>query len=146
MFADLVKLFVSTFLLTATPAALAGGLTPIYSLESSAMSAGGTTTSTGGVYALSGTIGQPTTTLSSAGSFTLQAGFWRSEGLRGDANASGTIDVADVFALINHLFAGSAIPDACLANANGDGVLDVADVFFLVNYLFAGGPAPPPGC
>jgi predicted outer membrane repeat protein len=59
----------------------------------------------------------------------------------GDVNGDGTRDVADVFALINFLFAGSATPPG-LGDADGNVVTDVADVFYLINFLFAGGPAP----
>jgi hypothetical protein len=61
--------------------------------------------------------------------------------LAGDANADGTIDVSDVFYLINFLFANGAAP---LRNvdANGDNQVDVADVFYLINFLFAGGAGP----
>src|SRR5262249_17504448 len=59
----------------------------------------------------------------------------------GDANGDGTVDVADVFYLINFLFAGGPIPLG-RTNVNGLGGIDVADVFYLINYLFAGGPAP----
>jgi hypothetical protein len=62
--------------------------------------------------------------------------------LRGDANADGSIDVADVFYLINHLFAGG--PLVGYGDANGDGTVDIGDVFFEINFLFAGGP--PPSC
>jgi hypothetical protein len=62
-------------------------------------------------------------------------------GIAGDVDGSGTIDVADVFYLINHLFAGGPAPLRS-GDANGDGVVDIADVFFLINFLFAGGPLP----
>jgi hypothetical protein len=61
--------------------------------------------------------------------------------LNGDVDGSGTVDVADVFYLINYLFASGPPPLGC-SDANGDSHIDVTDVFFLVNYLFAGGPAP----
>jgi hypothetical protein len=60
----------------------------------------------------------------------------------GDANGDGTVSVADVFYLINSLFAGGAPPIGS-ADVNGDGATTVADVFFLINFLFAGGPPPP---
>jgi hypothetical protein len=66
---------------------------------------------------------------------------WDPCAVHGDVNADGTLDVADVFALINVLFGGAMGP-ACFADVNGDGHLDVADVFSLINFLFAGG-APP---
>jgi predicted outer membrane repeat protein len=59
----------------------------------------------------------------------------------GDVNGDGAVNVIDVFFLINHLFAGGAIPPG-LANVNQDSVIDVNDVFYLINALFSGGPAP----
>jgi hypothetical protein len=49
--------------------------------------------------------------------------------------------VVDVFSLINHLFAGAALP-AGFTDVNGDGIVSVLDVFHLINYLFAAGPPP----
>jgi Right handed beta helix region len=59
----------------------------------------------------------------------------------GDANGDGLVTVADVFYLINFLFAGGPLPLG-RANVNGGSTIDIADVFYLVNFLFAGGPAP----
>jgi PKD repeat protein len=60
---------------------------------------------------------------------------------RGDGNGDGTVNVQDVFYLINSLFAGGPDPvGAC--DVNGDSAVNVQDVFYLINYLFAGGPAP----
>ena len=61
--------------------------------------------------------------------------------LHGDANGDGVVTVADVFYLINDLFAGGPAPVAP-ADVNGDGQVTVADIFYLINYLFAGGPPP----
>jgi hypothetical protein len=61
--------------------------------------------------------------------------------LQGDADGNNVLDVADVFYLINVLFASGPAPlHPC--DANGDGNVDIADVFYLINYLFAGGAAP----
>jgi hypothetical protein len=62
----------------------------------------------------------------------------------GDANGDGVVNVADVFYLINYLFAVGPIPLG-RANVNGVGSVDIADVFYLINYLFAGGQAPQGG-
>jgi CSLREA domain-containing protein len=59
----------------------------------------------------------------------------------GDANGNGTVEAADVFLVINYLFAGGPRPVG-LANVNQDGKTDVQDVFYLINRLFGGGPAP----
>jgi hypothetical protein len=61
--------------------------------------------------------------------------------VKGDANGDWTLNVGDVFYVINYLFA-SGPPPAGLADVNGDGTLNVLDVFYLINHLFAGGPAP----
>jgi hypothetical protein len=62
--------------------------------------------------------------------------------LPGDASQNGTVDVADVFYLINGIFAGGPKPPLWPADVDGNGVLNVADIFYLINYLFAGGPPP----
>jgi parallel beta-helix repeat protein len=62
----------------------------------------------------------------------------------GDVNGDGVRDIADVFYLINHLFAGGALPPG-LSDVNADTVVDVSDVFALVNALFAGGQVTCPG-
>jgi hypothetical protein len=59
----------------------------------------------------------------------------------GDANGDGVVDIADVFYLINDLFAGGPVPKG-RANVASPAGVDLADVFYLINYLFAGGPAP----
>jgi hypothetical protein len=68
-------------------------------------------------------------------------GAYESGSPKGDVNGDGQVNVADIFALVNYLFAGGAFPPG-LANVDGNGSVDVADVFYLINYLFAGGPAP----
>jgi hypothetical protein len=59
----------------------------------------------------------------------------------GDINGDGVVNVADVFYLINFLFAQGASPIGP-ADTNGNGTVDVADVFYLINYLFAQGAFP----
>jgi hypothetical protein len=61
--------------------------------------------------------------------------------LAGNANGDGVIDLADVFYLINNLFAGGP-PPVQSGDADGSGTVELADVFYLINYLFAEGPAP----
>jgi hypothetical protein len=59
----------------------------------------------------------------------------------GDVNGDGIVNVADVFYLINNLFAGAPAPLGS-GDANGDGAVDAIDVFYLINFLFAQGPPP----
>jgi hypothetical protein len=61
--------------------------------------------------------------------------------LSGDVDGNGVVDVADVFYLINFLFAGGPA-QLGEADVNGDYAVDVQDVFYLINFLFAGGAAP----
>jgi IPT/TIG domain/Dockerin type I domain len=76
-----------------------------------------------------------------AQSATLASGFtYVASSSSGDANGDGQVTIADVFYLINYLFAGG--PGGVAGDANGDGSVTVGDVFYLINYLFAGGPAP----
>ena len=67
--------------------------------------------------------------------------------VRADANADGTVNLADGIFILNFLFGGDATPP-CMeaANANGDGTVNLADGIFVLNFLFGGdaGPPPPP--
>lgn len=74
--------------------------------------------------------------------FTLPAGFtYGLASAAGDPNQDGAATAADVFYLINFLFAGGVQPVGS-ADANGDGIVTVGDVVFLINYLFGNGPLP----
>ena len=66
--------------------------------------------------------------------------------VRGDADASGAINVSDLTYLVNYLFKGGPSP-VCDEEGNADaaGAINVSDLTYLVNYLFKGGPVPP-GC
>ncbi len=77
-------------------------------------------------------------------SFKLYAGFVHSTVIKcGDANADGSLTVADVVYLVNYLFKGGPVAKPYEAGeANCDGKVTISDVVYLVNYLFKGGPAP----
>ncbi len=63
--------------------------------------------------------------------------------LAGDANNSGSVNIADVTFLIARIFAGGAAPPCCEeGDADGSGGVNIADVTFLIARIFAGGPAP----
>ncbi len=64
----------------------------------------------------------------------------------GDVNADGSVDAADIIALINYLYL-EASPPQCqpitsCADVNLDGEVDVGDIVYLINYLFIEGPEP----
>ncbi len=67
---------------------------------------------------------------------------------RGDANASGSLDVSDAIRLLGTLFGIAAGSPLCLlcadaADTNDDGQLNITDPIFLLQFLFLGGPSPP---
>lgn len=61
----------------------------------------------------------------------------------GDANADGSINLADIIFLENYIFRGGPAPNPiCRGDANGNGLINLADEVYLVNYVFKGGPPP----
>ena len=63
---------------------------------------------------------------------------------RGDADATGAVDLTDALAVLRHLFLGDPAP-SCLdaADADDSGDLGITDGIFLLDHLFLGGTAPP---
>ena len=63
---------------------------------------------------------------------------------RGDANADGSLDVADPVFVLSHLFVAGVDVPSCrkAADANDTGTVDLTDPVYLLNFLFAGGPQP----
>lgn len=56
-----------------------------------------------------------------------------------DLNGDGSIDVADVVAMIDFVLGKNPQPfDLEVADVNGDGIIDVNDVVALINYLLSG--------
>lgn len=69
--------------------------------------------------------------------------------IRGDANADGAHDIADVVKLLGFSFGGTPLLCLDAADANDDGAVDVSDPIYLLMWFFSVGPAPPspmPGC
>jgi hypothetical protein len=65
--------------------------------------------------------------------------------VRGDADSSGEVDLADVIQSLDFLFLGAAGP-ACQdrLDSNDDGLVDVSDPVYTLFYEFGGGSPPPP--
>ena len=65
--------------------------------------------------------------------------------VRADANADGTVDIADAIFLLANLFGGGPSP-ICMdsGDTNDDGNIDIADAIYILAFLFGGGPVPPP--
>lgn len=67
------------------------------------------------------------------------------EFVRGDSNASGTVDLSDAIFTLSHLFLGGAEPPCrSAADSNDDSSVDVSDPTHTLSHLFLGGPALPP--
>ncbi len=79
-----------------------------------------------------------------ATSSTLQA----ADFVRGDANVSGAVDIADAVLALGHLFQGESVDCLDAIDVNDDGAADVSDPVSLLSYLFITGaiPAPFPMC
>ncbi len=65
--------------------------------------------------------------------------------LRGDVDASLSVNITDAIVLLNYLFLG-AEPFPCFdpADANDDGGVNITDAVVILNYLFLGGVLLPP--
>lgn len=66
------------------------------------------------------------------------------EGLRGDANGDGSINIADATYVLSYLFLMGPEPVGCVevADTNGDGSVNIADATYTLSYLFLMGPEP----
>ena len=64
--------------------------------------------------------------------------------MRGDANADGTVNVADTVFMLDYLFLGTSIlscEDA--ADTNDDGRLNISDSMYALSFLLMSGPDIP---
>jgi len=71
--------------------------------------------------------------------------------IRGDANASGQVDISDAVTILLYLFLGTPASLTCLESADieAGGAIDIGDPIQLLGYLFRGGSppaAPYPAC
>ncbi len=65
------------------------------------------------------------------------------EGIRGDVNDDGEVDINDVTALISRVLGQNVTINAAAADVNYDGAIDINDVTLLINYVL-GNPWPEP--
>ena len=60
------------------------------------------------------------------------------QGMRGDINGDGMINIADVTSLVGYLLSGNtASLDLAIADLDGDGVIGVGDITALINYVLS---------
>jgi hypothetical protein len=62
---------------------------------------------------------------------------------RGDTNADGDFNIADVITTLSALFASGSLTCDDAADTNDDGALNIADAIYSLSTLFASGPEPP---
>ncbi len=67
------------------------------------------------------------------------------QGIRGNVDGAGEVNVADLTFLVDFLFfSGPEPPCPEESDVDGSGATNVADLTYLVEYLFFSGPPPPP--
>lgn len=135
-----------TFTITVTPSAATGNVTLFdgtATVGTTALAGGSatiaTSTLTNGTHSMTATYAGDANYTASTSSVLSQV--VSANAVHGDANGDGQVNAADVFYLLNYLFAGGNAPVG-FADCNADGKVNALDVFYLVNHLFAGGPAP----
>jgi hypothetical protein len=113
-------------------------------------------------FMLKGTLGQTAVGFGSSASYGLSHGFWQEfggggatccnhDGIRGDADGSGSINVGDPTFLTDYIFFGGD-PPPCQdpdgtypeGDADASGSINVGDPTYLTDYIFFGGPDPLP--
>ena len=114
------------------------------------LSSGGTSgTSTN--FILLGTVAQTAVGSGSSTNFGLNSGFWQdfvtgtccSNGLAGDADDGGDVNIGDATFIVKYIFQGGATPPCCdQADADGGGDVNIGDATFIVKFIFQGGLAP----
>ena len=80
---------------------------------------------------------------------TARCAVWAMCFVRGDANASGNVNIADAISVCNYLYRHSNIPCLAAADCDDDGKVDLSDAIYLLYYQFKGGVqprAPFPNC
>jgi hypothetical protein len=112
-----------------------------YDLTWSSIDGGGLMSSTGGIYSIAGTIGQPDAGAESAGSFGCAGGFWYADGSPCYANCDGSttapvLNVLDFTCFLNKFAAGD--PYANCDGSTTAPVLNVLDFSCFLNKFAAG--------
>jgi hypothetical protein len=113
----------------------------VYDLTWSSVDGGGVMSSTGGVYAIAGTIGQPDAGAESAGAYGCGGGFWHADAVSCYANCdnsttSPVLNVLDFSCFLNMFAAGD--PYANCDSSTTPPVLNVLDFSCFLNRFAAG--------
>lgn len=98
---------------------------------------GGATFSSGGVFSVGGSIGQPDAGVMSGGAYTLSGGFWFAGDspctLDADLDTDGDVDLADMATLLSHFgtLSGAAHPDGNIEGDDSD--VDLGDLSLMLS-------------
>ena len=118
------------------------GVPQTYHIPWSVLNGGGTNMASTGYKAMVSTA-QSVIGVSLSTNYQMKIGYWYGGKpfVCGDANGTGSVDVADIVYLVSYVFKLGPEPDPLYCgNANGDGVVNVADIVYLVAYIFKHGP------
>ena len=115
---------------------------PAYSIEWSTIDGGGGT-STGGVYTLSGTIGQHDASGAlTGGVYAIEGGFW--PGVSSGPSACNAADLAEPFGVLDlsdiSVFISGFLAQDPVADLAPDGIFDLSDISAFVGAFTAGCP------
>ncbi len=141
----------------ATPAnPSATGAAPLYKIDWYSINGGGTISASSPSYKLGASAGQSVAGEASSANYNAGIGFWYGAGgcscpFLGDPDATGSIDVLDVTAILDRAFSGGpcTTDPGCpieRCDFDGNGSTDVLDVTSVIDYAFSGGPGPANPC
>ncbi len=128
-------------LLGAVPPALA----QTYEHSRGAFSSGGGR-SVGGVFSISGSVGQPMAGAASGGYFALNSGFWSSGGLPlgvcGDVDGNGVVNISDSIRILRAVVRLQPLTpsEKIRADVRRDNVIDIADSIRLLRIIVRAEP------
>lgn len=114
--------------------------------------AGGGGDAAGGVYAVSGTLGQAIVGDVGTSPYQVSQGYWQSfsccTGTTGNVNMTGIVDLSDLSLLVLYLIQipPPTLPCPDAANVNTVGIIDLSDLSLLVLRLIEIPPPPLPNC
>jgi hypothetical protein len=110
--------------------------------------AGGSKGMTSG-YILSGTVGQTAVAAVPGPSLSLIQGFWQDfePFVCGDYNGDQMVNISDVVAIVDFIFAGAPPPQLLIAaDTDCNGLVNVTDAVYIIAFIFQAGPVPCADC
>lgn len=115
-----------------------------FDLSWTTVDGGGAMFSTGGIYQVGATIGQPDAGVASGGVFQITGGFWAGAAsnpcdLPGDLDRDRDVDLTDLATLLSNFGVGGGASSA-MGDTDGDGDVDLTDLASLLSNFGANCP------